>query len=145
MECSIRFIADRRSIVRSVSNPVMSDDAKCSHCSGVIRSPWVSRMYSAADTRNPAVPHAGSQIRSSGVGLKQPHHQVADMLRRAELPVLAGRGQLAQHVFVKVSLHIEILDVMLIQLVQARDDLLQHLRRRNDEDGVLHVREKAVA
>ena len=57
-----------RSIVRSVSKPVNAGPAKCAHCSAVIVGSKFCRMYSAAETRNPAVPQAGSQITSSGVG-----------------------------------------------------------------------------
>ena len=38
IECSMRFIAEMRSIVKSVSNPVNAGPAKCSHCSEVISS-----------------------------------------------------------------------------------------------------------
>lgn len=34
----------------------------------VNNSAWCSRRYSDATTRNPAVPHAGSTIRSAGFG-----------------------------------------------------------------------------
>ena len=39
MEWSIRFMAEMRSMVRSMSKPVNIGPAKCCHCSGVISSP----------------------------------------------------------------------------------------------------------
>ena len=68
MECSIRFIAEMRSMVRSVSKPLKAPPLKCSHCSLVMVSSYLLRMYSAALTKKPAVPQAGSQMLSSGVG-----------------------------------------------------------------------------
>lgn len=42
---------------------------KCWRCSELVNAAgWCSRTYSAADTRKPAVPQAGSQISSSGPG-----------------------------------------------------------------------------
>ncbi len=61
-------MAEIRSIVRSVSNPVNISPAKCSHCSAVISFSYCRRIYSAEETRKPAVPQAGSQIVSSGAG-----------------------------------------------------------------------------
>ena len=64
----MRFIAEMRSIVLSVSKPVNMGPSKRSHCPAVISSSYLLRMYSAAETRKPAVPQAGSHIVSSGVG-----------------------------------------------------------------------------
>ena len=63
-------MAESRSIVRSVSKPVNIGPEKCSHCSFVMVSSQWLRMYSAEATRKPAVPQAGSQMVSSGVGCK---------------------------------------------------------------------------
>ena len=60
------------------------------------------------------------------------------MLGGAELSVAARRGELAKHVFVQVTLHVEVGNVMLIQFFQPGDDLFQHLRRGHKKYGVLH-------
>ena len=70
---SIRFIALMRSIVWSVSKPVNCGLApfapvKQFHCSEVISSSYTSRMRSADEMRKPAVPQAGSQMSSPGLG-----------------------------------------------------------------------------
>ena len=62
-------MVDIRNIVLSVSNPVNIVLAKCSHCSLLILSSYSFLIYSAAPTKKPAVPQAGSHIPSSGVGL----------------------------------------------------------------------------
>ena len=72
-------------------------------------------------------------------GLQKLHHHFDDVARRAELAVLAGGGKFSQHVFIQVALHIQIGNVMLIQVVQSGDDFLQHLRRGNQEHRVAHV------
>ena len=72
-------------------------------------------------------------------GLHKFHHHLDDMAGRAELAVLACGGQLAQHILVQVALHIQAGDIVLIQIIQPGDDLLQHLRRRDQEQGIAHV------
>ena len=72
-------------------------------------------------------------------GLQQLHHHFPDMLGSAKLAVLPSGGQFAQHVLVQVALHIQIGNVMLIQVIQPCDDFLQHLRRRNQEHRIAHV------
>ncbi|MNC60537.1 hypothetical protein D3C75_1104210 [compost metagenome] len=61
------------------------------------------------------------------------------MLGRSELAVLSSRSQLAQHVLVQITLHIQVLDIMFIQFIETCDHLLQYLRGRNQKHGILHV------
>ena len=64
------------------------------------------------------------------------HHQLDDVARRAELPVLPGGGNLAEHVFVQIALGIAVGHVDVVELV---DHVGQHPSRRHHEEGVLHV------
>jgi hypothetical protein len=64
------------------------------------------------------------------------HHQLDDVARRAELAVLPGAGDLAEHVLVQVALGVGVGHVDAVELV---DHVGQHARRRHHEDGVLHV------
>ena len=79
-------------------------------------------MYSPAATRNPQVPQAGSQIMSVGVGRHHLDHQLDDVAGRAELAVLAGGGDLDEHVLVDVALGVAVLHR---DLVEPVDGLLQ--------------------
>ena len=58
------------------------------------------------------------------------------MAGRAELAVLAGRGDLRQHVLVHVALGVAVAHVELVELV---DDLGEQRRPRDLEAGVAHV------
>ena len=60
----------------------------------------------------------------------------------AELAVLAGSLQFPQHIFIYVALHIQIGNVMLIQVIKPGDDLLQHLRRGDEEHRIVHIPRK---
>ena len=75
-------------------------------------------------------------------GLHQFHHHVADVLGRAELAVLPCCCQLAQHILVQVALHIKVGNVVGVEILQPGDDLLQHLRRGDQEHGIVHVPRK---
>ena len=57
----------------------------------------------------------------------------------AELPVLTGSGQFPQHILVQIPLHIQVGNIVLIQVVQACNDFLQHLGCGNQEHGITHV------
>lgn len=72
-------------------------------------------------------------------GAQQLHHHLADVLGGAELAVLPGGGELAEHVFVEIALHVQVGDVVLIEIVQPGDDLLEHLGRGDQEHGVGHI------
>ena len=63
-------------------------------------------------------------------------HQPDDVPRRAELAVLAGSGDLAEHVLVQVALGVALLHRHLVDHV---DDLREQARRRDREPRVLHV------
>ena len=78
--------------------------------------------------------------------IHQRDHHFADVLRRAELSVLTCRLQLAEHIFVEIALHIAFgeVDVVCIEIVQSRDDLLQNLRRGNQEHRAVHVTGKCA-
>ena len=101
-----------------------------------MRSPWCSTRCSEAATRKPAVPQAGSQMTSFGVGCGHVHHQPDDVARRAELPVLPGGGDLAEHVLVEITLGVAVGHVDVVELV---DHVGQHPGRGHHEEGVLHV------
>ena len=70
------------------------------------------------------------------LGLHQLHHRRDDVSGRAELAVLAGRGDLRQHVLVDVALGVAVAHVELVELV---DHLGQQRWARNLETGVAHV------
>ena len=55
------------------------------------------------------MPQAGSQTTSVGVGCDHLDHEPDDVARRAELAVLPGRGDLAEHVLVKIALGVALL------------------------------------
>ena len=63
-------------------------------------------------------------------------HQLDDVARRAELAVLAGAGNLAEHILVEVALGVPVLQRNVRQHV---DDLGQQRRGRNGEARALHV------
>ena len=64
------------------------------------------------------------------------HHQTDDVARRAELAVLSGGGNLAEHVLVEVALGVAVGHVDAVELV---DHVGQHTGRRHHEEGILHV------
>lgn len=64
------------------------------------------------------------------------HHQLDDVARGTELAVLAGAGDLAQHVFVQVALGVAVGHVDVVELV---NHVGQHPGRGHHEQGVLHV------
>ena len=64
------------------------------------------------------------------------HHQPDDVARRAELPVLPGGGDLAEHVLVEVALGVAVGHVDVVELV---DHVGEHPGRGHHEEGVLHV------
>ena len=63
-------------------------------------------------------------------------HQPDDVARRAELAVLPGAGDLAEHVLVEVALGVAVLHRHVVEQV---DDLGQQRRRGDGEARVLHV------
>ncbi|CUQ12142.1 Uncharacterised protein [Bacteroides xylanisolvens] len=67
------------------------------------------------------------------------------MLGRAELAILPGGLQLAQHVLVEIALHILVFDVMRIKVFEPRHDALQDFRRRDDEGGIGHECRKRIS
>lgn len=81
-------------------------------------------------------PQSGSQMMSFGVGAVIFLHQRDDVEGRAELSVLAGAGDLAQHGFIKIALGVAILHRQFVEV----DHLHQQRRRGNGEAHVLHVR-----
>jgi hypothetical protein len=82
------------------------------------------------------VPQAGSQMVSVGVRRGHLHHQLDDVARRAELAVLPGAGDLAEHVFVEVALGVAVLHGHGVEQVHH---LGQQRRRGDGEARVLHV------
>ena len=77
-----------------------------------------------------------------GRGVQKRDHHVADVLGRAELAVTACCGDLAEHVFIQIALHVEAGNVVFIQCFQPGDHLFQHLRRGHEKYGVLHEMSK---
>ncbi len=82
------------------------------------------------------MPTAGSQIVVLGRRLHQFDHRGDDVPRRAELAVLAGGGDLAEHVFVDVALGVAAAHVELVELV---DHLGEEGGARHLEPRVAHV------
>ena len=64
------------------------------------------------------------------------HHQTDDVARRAELTVLSGGGNLAEHVLIEVALGVAVGHVDTVELV---DDIGQHTGRGHHEEGILHM------
>ena len=81
---------------------------------------------------------AAGRIADHVVRLRRGHldHQLDDVARRAELAVLPGGGDLAEHVFVEVALGVAILHRHLVDHVHH---LGQQRRRGDGEARVLHV------
>ena len=77
-----------------------------------------------------------------GCRLHQLHHHVADLLGRAELAVPTRRCQFSQHILVQIALHIKVGNVVGVKILQPGDDLLQHLRRGDQEHGIVHIPRK---
>ena len=73
---------------------------------------------------------------SVGWGRGELHHQPDDVARRAELPVLSGGGDLAEHVFVDVALGVAFLHGHGVEQVHH---LGQQRWSRDGEARVLHV------
>ena len=71
-----------------------------------------------------------------GLGRSQLDHKPDDVARRAELPVLSGGGDLAEHVLVDVALGVALLHRHLVEQVHH---LGQQRRSRDCEARVLHV------
>ena len=63
-------------------------------------------------------------------------HQSDNVPRRAELPVLPGRRNFAEHVLVDIAFRIAIVHLDFVELL---DGLGQQRRRRNTEPRILHV------
>ena len=73
---------------------------------------------------------------SFGVGAVSLDHELDDVARRAELAVLPGAGDLAEHVFVEVALGVAILHRHLVEHVH---DFGEQRGRGDGEARVLHV------
>ena len=71
-----------------------------------------------------------------GLGRGELHHQPDDVARRAELPVLSGGGDLAEHVLVDVALGVAFRHRHLVEQVYH---LGEQRRGRDGEARVLHV------
>lgn len=74
-----------------------------------------------------------------GRRLDELDHHLTDVLRGAELTVLTGSRELAEHVFIEVALHVEVGDVVLIEIVKTSDNFLQNLRRGDEEHRIAHI------
>ena len=76
-----------------------------------------------------------------GPRVHQLHHHADDVPRRAELPIHPGGSDLGEEKLVDIPPHIPVMELchLLIDAVQGGDDLLQHQRGGNLEDGVSHI------
>ena len=76
-----------------------------------------------------------------GFGVHQLHHHADDVARRAELAVQAGLADLAEQVFVSIAAHIRRLRSahQTVNFVQRVHDLGEQQRRRQLENGIVHV------
>ena len=81
---------------------------------------------------------AAGRVADDVLGLRRGHlhHEPDDVTRRAELAVLPGAGNLAEHVFVEVALGVPVFHRDLVEHVH---DLGQQRGRGNGEARVLHV------
>src|SRR5208337_720737 len=69
-------------------------------------------------------------------GLGQLDHQRDDVARGAKLTILAGSGDLAEHVFVDIALGVAIVHPDLVELL---DGLGEQRRRRDAKTCILHM------
>ena len=76
-----------------------------------------------------------------GAGGHQLHHHFDDLPRCAELTVHPGDGDFGQQELVHVAPDVALphLGHLLVDAVQRRDHLVQHQRRGDFENGVIHV------
>ena len=74
------------------------------------------------------MPHAGSQMTSLGRRCGHLDHQLDDVARRAELPVLTGSRDLAEHVLVHVAFGVA------VRHRNVRDEV-DDLREQRRESG----------
>jgi hypothetical protein len=96
---------------------------------------WRTRRYSPAATRKRSTAcRIADEIGRLRCG--QLHHQPDDVPRRAELPVLPGARDLAEHVLVEVPLGVAVLHRHVVEQVHH---LGRQCRRRNGEARILHV------
>jgi hypothetical protein len=131
------FMQAMRSIVGSKSKPWNIAASKCLRVFlSSSASLWCCCTYSAAPTRKPAVPQAGSQTVSVRGRRDELDHHADDVPRGAKLAVLPGRLQLREHVLVEVALGVAVGD---LELVDEVDHGAQELRVRDHEVGVPHV------
>ena len=74
-------------------------------------------------------------------GLHQLYHHADDVAGRAELTVNTGGSDLTEEVFINIAAGIAVLHLrhLLINAVQSSDDLIQHQRRGDFENGVVHI------
>ena len=72
-----------------------------------------------------------------GGGCGHLHHQIDDVAGGAELPVLPGGCDLAQHVLVDVALEVAVVHG---ELVEPVDDVGEQAGGGHNEEGLLHVR-----
>ena len=71
-----------------------------------------------------------------GCGVGHLDHELDDVPRRAELPVLPGGGDLAEHVLVQIALGVAVGHVDGVELI---DHVGEHTRRGHHEQGILHM------
>ena len=126
-----------RSMVLSKSKPWNMRWWKCSLSFASCRIfGWRSRRYSPG--RDEEARRAAGRVADHVGRLRRRHldHQPDDVARRAELAVLPGGGDLAEHVLVEVALGVAVLHRHCVEQVH---DLGQQRRRRDGEARVLHV------
>ena len=126
-----------RSMVLSKSKPWNMPWWKCSLQLRVVQEVRVALAQVLARGDQEARRAAGRVADDVG-GLRrgQLHHQPDDVARRAELAVLPGGGDLAEHVLVEVALGVAVLHRHVVEQVHH---LGQQRRRGDGEARVLHV------
>ena len=126
-----------RSMVLSKSKPWNSSWWKCSRELRVAQNLRVALAQILA-RRDQETRRAAGRVADHVRRLRRDHldHQPDDVARRAELAVLPGGGDLAEHVLVEVALGVAVLHRHLVEQVH---DLRQQRRRGDGEARVLHV------
>ena len=117
-----------RSIVLSKSKPLNISLLKCRFNRSVAqRLRMVVTHVLARCDKEPAGAARGIADDVGGGGCHHLHHQLDDVARGAELPVLSGRGDLREHVLVDVALGVAVDHGDLVEPV----DRLPQQRRRS--------------
>ena len=113
---------------------------------GVVEVPVLRRHAQHVGVGGAQVVAGGHQVAAGATGRVadgvlrggggERHHQLDDVARGAELPVLPGRGDLAEHVFIQVALGVAVVERNAVEQI---DHLAQQVGRGDGEARVAHV------